>query len=102
MTIFLPLKSAFQPAFLIQLENIYFISFIFFSFFNYFYGTEGKLKERKNNNNNNNKKQQKTKTRGFIEGFLHSIGYLNCTKYHIRLDLLLILAHVRLPNYQNC
>ena len=34
-------------------------------------------------------------------GFLHSIGYLNCTKNHIRLDLLLILAHVRLPNYQN-
>ena len=33
-------------------------------------------------------------------GFLHSIGYLNCTKNHIRLDLLLILAHVRLPNYQ--
>ena len=35
-------------------------------------------------------------------GFLHSIGYLNCTKNHIRLELLLILAHVRLPNYQNC
>ena len=32
--------------------------------------------------------------------FLHSIGYLNCTKKHIRLDLLLILAHARLPNYQ--
>ena len=29
-------------------------------------------------------------------GFLHSIGYLNCTKNHIRFDLLLILAHVRL------
>ena len=28
--------------------------------------------------------------------FLHSIGYLNCTKKHIRLDLLLILAHARL------
>ena len=27
---------------------------------------------------------------------------LNCTKNHIRLDLLLILAHARLPNYQNC
>ena len=35
-------------------------------------------------------------------GFLHSIGYLNCTKNHIRLDLLLTLAHVRLPNYQTC
>ena len=35
-------------------------------------------------------------------GFLHSIGYLNCTKKDIGLDLLLILAHVRLPNYQNC
>ena len=34
--------------------------------------------------------------------FLHSIGYLNCIKNHIRLDLLLILAHARLPNYQNC
>ena len=34
--------------------------------------------------------------------FLHSIGYLNYTKNHIRLDLLLILAHARLPNYQNC
>ena len=32
--------------------------------------------------------------------FLHSIGYRNCTKNHIRLDLLLILAHARLPNYQ--
>ena len=35
-------------------------------------------------------------------GFLHSIGYQNCIKKHIRLDLLLILAHARLPNYQNC
>ena len=26
----------------------------------------------------------------------------NCTNNHIRLDLLLILAHARLPNYQNC
>ena len=25
--------------------------------------------------------------------FLHSVGYLNCTTNHIRLDLLLILAH---------
>ena len=33
-------------------------------------------------------------------GFLHSIGYLNCTNNHLRLDLLLILAHARLPNYQ--
>ena len=32
--------------------------------------------------------------------FLHSTGYLNCTK-HIRLDLLLILALARLLNYQN-
>ena len=32
-------------------------------------------------------------------GFLHSIGYLNCTN-NIRLELLLILAHARLPNYQ--
>ena len=34
--------------------------------------------------------------------FLHSIGYLNYTKNHKRLDLLLILSHARLPNYQNC
>ena len=33
--------------------------------------------------------------------FLHYIGYLNCTNNHIRHDLLLILAHARLPNYQN-
>ena len=39
------------------------------------------------------------KTKG---DFLHFIGYLNCTKNHTRLDLLLILAHARLPNYQNC
>ena len=30
-------------------------------------------------------------------GFLHFIGYLNCTNNHIRLDLLLILARARLP-----
>ena len=34
--------------------------------------------------------------------FLQSIGYLNCTNNPIRLDLLLILAHARIPNYQNC
>ena len=34
--------------------------------------------------------------------FLHSTGYLNCIQNRIRLDLLLILAHARLPNYQNC
>ena len=34
-------------------------------------------------------------------GFLHSIGYLNYANNHIRLDLLLILAHARLLNYQN-
>ena len=33
--------------------------------------------------------------------FLHSIGYLNCTENHIKLDLMLILAHARLLNYQN-
>ena len=35
-------------------------------------------------------------------GCLHTNGYLNCTRNHLRLDLLLILAHARLPNYQNC
>ena len=34
--------------------------------------------------------------------FLHSISYLNCTNNHIGLDLLLIPAHARLPNYLNC
>ena len=33
--------------------------------------------------------------------FLHSIGYLNCTQNNINLDLLLIPAHARLPNYLN-
>ena len=33
--------------------------------------------------------------------FLHSIGYLNCTNNHISIDLLLIPAHARLPNYLN-
>ena len=33
------------------------------------------------------------------EDFLTTLNY---TKKHIRLDLLLILAHARLPNYQNC
>ena len=33
--------------------------------------------------------------------FLHSIGYLNCTGDHVGLDLLLILAHARLPSCQN-
>ena len=34
--------------------------------------------------------------------FLHSIAYLNCINNHISLDLLLISAHARLPNYLNC
>ena len=33
--------------------------------------------------------------------FLHCIGYLNCANNHISLDLLLIPAHARLPNYLN-
>ena len=39
---------------------------------------------------------------GTKRGFLHSVGCLGCAEGHIGLDLLLILAHERLPGCQGC
>ena len=39
---------------------------------------------------------------GFPSYFSTFYWLLNCTSNHIRFDLLLILAHARLPGYQNC
>ena len=39
---------------------------------------------------------------GFLTYSSYIMFYLNCTNIHISLDLLLIQAHSRLPNYLNC